>query len=264
MLEPHVLQAASQGGNVELVRVLVGRGCDVTVMKADGWTPLHDAAVRGKTEAVGELIKLGAERSVVASVYGTPLHQAVLESMETVGALLEENFSEPHLTSHKVTPSELLVLDSGIIGTCDSLGRTPAMWALSFGQVEVLKLLVSKGASIFNRDTHSLSVFEHCFIGGQASKLNLFCEASGIRSGGEGLRGALTTLITQGLVDAHKVLCLCAILGDILLFQEDHFIDLVASDACAMPAAVKCAKYYFRKGEGVSFFNQLRLPERTA
>ena len=82
--------------------------------------------------------------------------------------------------------------------------------------------------------------------------------------GGEGLRGALTTLITRGLVDAHKVLCLCAISGDIFLFQEDHFIDLVASDACAMPAAVKFAKYYFRKGEGVSFFNRLRLPDENS
>ena len=262
--ESTVLHRAASGGNVELVRELVDRGCNVNAVKIDGYTPLHDAAVRGKTEAVGELIKLGAERSVVASVYGTPLHQAVLESMETVGALLEENFSEPHLTSHKVTPSELLVLDSGIISTCDSLDRTPAMWALRCGQVEVLKLLVSKGASILNRDTHSLSVFEHCFVGGQASKLNLFCEASGIRSSGGGLRGALATLITQGLVDAHKVLCLCAISGDILLFQEDHFIDLVASDSCAMLAAVKCAKYYFGEGEGVSFFNQLRLPDENS
>ena len=50
------------------------------------------------------------------------------------------------------------------------------------------------------------------------------------------------------LVDAHKVLCLCAISGD-SIFLEDQFIELVASDELVlMPAAVKCAKYYFCTG----------------
>ena len=108
-----------------------------------------------------------------------------------------------------------------------------------------------------------LCAFEHCLIGGQASKLGQFCEASGIRSSGEGLRGALATLITQDLVDARKVLCLCAIPGD-SVFLEDQFIELIASDACAMPAAVKCAKFYFCEGEGVPFINQLRIPDEKS
>ena len=65
-------------------------------------------------------------------------------------------------------------------------------------------------------------------------------------------------MITQGLIDAHKVLCLCAISGD-SLFLDDGFIELVARDACAMPAAVKCAKFYFFKG--VPFLNELSLPD---
>ena len=54
--------------------------------------------------------------------------------------------------------------------------------------------------------------------------------------------------------------CLCAISGD-SVFLEDRFIDLVASDACAMPAAVRFAKYVFRKG--VPFLNQLSLPDES-
>ena len=107
-----------------------------------------------------------------------------------------------------------------------------------------------------------MEMFEHCFIYGPARILSQFCEASGIRTSGEGLRGALTTLITLDLVDAHKVLCLCAICGD-SVFLNDMFIDLVASDACAMPAALKCVKYYFCKGEGVQFLNQLRIPDEN-
>ena len=258
-----VLHEAAAGGHVDLVRELVGRGCDVNAVKANGLTPLHDAVRHGRTEAVRELIKLGARKSVVAGDYGTPLHQAVITvEVESVEALLEDELSEPDMVSHDVTPSKGQVL-SGIIGTRDLLTLTPVMWAVQCGQVAVLKLLISKGGLITDRDTHSLSVFERCFVGGQSSKLSQFCEASDLENSGDGLEGALTTLIDQGLVDAHKVLCLCAMSGD-SVFLDETFIKVVASDACAMPAAVKCVKRCFYNGEGVPFINQLKIPDENA
>ena len=256
-----VLHAAAQGGNVEAVRELVGRGCNMNAVKANGCTPLHSAAGCGRTEAVRELIKLGAMKSVVAGMYGTPLHQAIIDGqVETVKAMLEDGLCEPDLTSHNVTPSEVQVVDGGIIGICDSFDQTPVMCAVEYGQVEILKLLTSKGGSISDRDTHSLSAFEFCFVGGHGSKLSKFCEACGIGSSGAGLRGALATLITQGLVDARKVLCLCAVSGD-NVFLEDQFIELVASDDCVLPGAMKFAKYYF--DEGVPFIGQLNIADEN-
>ena len=222
-----VLHAAAEGGHVELLRELVGRGCDVNAMSANGLTPLHSAAACGRTEAVHELIKLDATKSVVV---------------------------------HDVMPSRPQVCECGIIGTRNSFGQTPVMWAAGRGQVEVFKLLTSKGGSISDRDIYSLSSFELCFVGGHASKLSQFCEACGIVSSGQELRGALGTLINQDLVDTRKVLCLCAISGD-SVFLEDQFIDLVASDACAMPAAVRFAKHVFK--EGVPFLNQLCLSDES-
>ena len=127
----------------------------------------------------------------------------------------------------------------------------------------MLKLLISKGGLISDKDTLSLSVFEHCFVGGQASKLSQFCKASGLGNSGDGLKGALTTLITRRLVDAHKVLCLCAISGD-NVFLDETYIELIASDACAMPTAMKCAKLCFYEGEGVPFLNQLKIADENA
>ena len=58
--------------------------------KANGCTPLHNAAANGRTEAVHVLIKSGATKSEVAGEFGTPLHQAVLNGHnETVVAMLE-------------------------------------------------------------------------------------------------------------------------------------------------------------------------------
>ena len=292
-----VLHYAAASGNVDLVRELVGRGCDVNAVDANGCTPLHSAAVCGRTEAVRELIKLGAAKSVIDGNHGTPLHQAAIGGhVDTAVAMLKEGCpldivdSDGATVLHFAARSGCIELVRELVGRgCDvnavaangntplhstkakvldvntstSVGQTPVMWALGGGQVEVFKLLFSKGGAISHRDSYSLSAFEHCFVGGQASKLSQFCEASDIRSSGGGLKGALATLITQGLVDAHKVLCLCAISGD-SVFLEDQFIELVASDACTMPAAVKYAKSCFYKGEGVPFINQLRIPDENA
>ena len=244
-----VLHFAAQGGHVEVIKVLVGRGCDVNAVSVDGCTPLHDAAGCGRTEAVCKLIKLGATKSVVAGNIGTPLHQAALKGhVETVEAMLAEGCPIDVVNSNGAT-----VLHSAAVG----------------GHVEVFKVLVGRGCDvnavkgITDRDTHSVSTLEQCFVGGHASKLSQFCEACSIESSREGLRGALATLITSGLVDAHKVLCLCAISGD-SVFLEDQFSELVTSEACAMPAAMKSAKYYFGEGGGVTFLNQLGIPDDIA
>ena len=259
-----VLHFAAQGGHVEVVRELVGRGCDVNAVAVNGCTPLHVAAGFGRTEAVCELIKLGATKSVVAGVYGTPLHQAVIEGhVDAVKALLEDESCEADLSRYNVAASWSKVSENSILGTCNLAGQTPIMWAARYGQVEVFKLLTAKGGAITDRDTHSLSTLEHCFVGGHASKLSQFCEACGIGSSGEGLRGTLATLITKGLVDAHKVLCLCAISGDCILLDSEC-LDLLSFDHCRLPSTMRCAKYYFCDSEYVSFLDHLRISDKSA
>ena len=258
-----VLHWAAQGGHTEIVRELVDRGCDKNARQTNGCTPLFTAARFGRTDVVRELIQLGATKSVVAGDFGTPLHQATANAhMETVMALLKDDELCEQLTKDETTLSKKKQMVRRYIGVCNAVSETSVMWALRFGHVEVFKLLISEGGAISDRDTniYSLTAFEQCFVGGQASKLSEFCEAGGIRGCGEGLKGVLARLIALGFVDAHKVLCLCAISGD-SVFLDEQYSELVASNACAMPAAVECSKYYFDKG--VPFISQLSMGDKS-
>ena len=255
-----LLHRAAKSGQVTTMRLLIRRGCDVDSVDAKGLTPLHCAAGRGQTKAVQELIKHNAATCMVAGRFGTPLHLATVEGyVETAAILLEDAICASGLAKQDGTSKAKA--ECNLIHTCDSAGHTPVMLALSSGQVEVFKLLTSKGGLISGRDSHSLSTFEHCFIGGHAGKLSQFCEACGIRSSEEGLKGALATLITWGMVDAHKVLCLCAVSGD-STFLDDDFNELVVSDQCALPGAVKFAKDWMN--ERVLLINQLKIPDGDA
>ena len=116
---------------------------------------------------------------MIAGTYSTPLNQAKANGhVETVEALLENEFSEPNLASPDVANSKVQVLDrvASLVLATQLHGQTPVIWGLKFGQVEVLKSLISKGGVYSNRDIHSLSDFECCFLDGQASKLNQFSE----------------------------------------------------------------------------------------
>ena len=251
-----VLHWAAEGGHVEVVRELIDRGCNVNAVKANGCTPLHCAAAHGRTEVVHELMKHGAIRSVVSNIFGTALQQAHLNGhTEIVEAILEDGTDDLDLNVSYVKP---LPLECNDIGTTATFGVTPEMEALLFGKVDMFKLLMSKEGSVSDRDICSLSTFEHCFIGGQASKLIQFCDACGIERSEEGLRGALSSLINQGHVDPNKVLCLCAISGDCVLL-ENEYVDLLTPSTCAMPAALKCAMFYFFNG--VNFINKLNIPD---
>ena len=143
------------------------------------------------------------------------------------------------------------------IDVTNSFGHTPVMFAFLGGHVEMFKLLFSKGGTISDRDEHYLSPFELCIVGGHADKLMQFCEACGIENSGEGLKGALAALIAQDLVDAHKVLCLCAFSGD-SVFLEDQFIELVASKEAVMQALEGLKHLFFESSE---FFNELKIPD---
>ena len=256
------LHWAAEGGHVEVMRELISRGCDVNAVDANGCTPLHSAVTFGRTEAVRELITLSATKSVYSGVDENPCCVATLHGHKGAGAdLLEKRPANGAPQSIVLTDTLSSPLATDYVNSANNNGLTPLMWAFGGGHVGVCSLLVGNGALITAKDKYGWLVFEHCFVGGHARKLSQFCEACGIRSCGERLRDALATLITLGLVDARKVLCLCAISGD-SLFLDSDFTDLITSDCSPLPMIVKYAKAVFTKE--VTVIDELNLPDDSA
>src|SRR5947208_918863 len=90
------LALAAWNGNVETLRVLLGRGADVRLPGANGWTALHVAAGWGKTEAARVLLDAGADANASAPCGFTPLGMAIEAGHTPVVRLLLERGADTH------------------------------------------------------------------------------------------------------------------------------------------------------------------------
>ena len=145
----NVLHAATRCGHVILIGLIVLYGLDVNRGDADGYTPLHLAAVNGKLEAVCELLRLGGKPSMtkVAGKYGTPLHQAALSGHKEV---------------------VLVLLDAGCpIDVADSNGRNVLHTAVRVGHVDLMGLLVECGLDVSRGDANGYTPLHYAAANGQ-------------------------------------------------------------------------------------------------
>ena len=83
------LHYASQGGHVEVIKVLTDLGAN-TDMKTNGsgYTPLHLAASSGHRDCVQVLVEHGADMSCTDEYGKTPKQTAQLSSKHTIVKLL--------------------------------------------------------------------------------------------------------------------------------------------------------------------------------
>jgi ankyrin repeat protein len=61
---------------LEVVKYLVGAGCDKNLKNNDGWTPLHSASYNGHLEVVKYLVGAGCDKNLKNNDGWTPLHWA--------------------------------------------------------------------------------------------------------------------------------------------------------------------------------------------
>jgi ankyrin repeat protein len=86
------LNAAARGGHVAAIKLLLGRGADTSKADDDGWTPVYTASRSGEAEAAHVLLKAGADARVATSAGDTALHNAALYGCLDVVRVLAERW----------------------------------------------------------------------------------------------------------------------------------------------------------------------------
>ena len=122
----NVLHYASQGGNPEVIELMLSHVPSIDSITNDGVTPLMIVAANDKLQAVKCLLRQGADPSLQDSEGWNVLHHA---SKSGNVAIMEE------ILSHGVD-----------IESRNNSGETPLMLSQSYGKSEVVAYLLSKGA----------------------------------------------------------------------------------------------------------------------
>ena len=84
------LHLTSRQGHVDVARMLVERGADVSAQAEDGWTPLHWASSRGHVDVARMFVERGADVSAQAEGGWTPLQLASSRGHVDVARMLVE------------------------------------------------------------------------------------------------------------------------------------------------------------------------------
>ncbi len=157
---------AARNGDVETARVLLDAGADVQDTEASGASALVIAAHSGHGPLGVYLLEKGADPNASGAGY-TALHAAVLRGqLALVEALLDHGADLNNLVEHGTAGRRFSAdysIRSQVIGT-------PAIWlAAKYGEVEILRTLVERGADPFL--VHSNMTLLHAAMGNSGSSL---------------------------------------------------------------------------------------------
>jgi hypothetical protein len=125
-LRETVIFAAAASERVEVLTALIELGAGLNVTDAQGNSPLHDAALRGRTSAAVALVERGADPDAENDYGIRPLHNAAING-------------------HSLTIRALVAVGASVNAPSLS-GATPLRWAATRGQVETVRVLIACGA----------------------------------------------------------------------------------------------------------------------
>jgi ankyrin repeat protein len=128
--------------NIDMMRLLVNNGADLTLKDASGQTPLYVAAERARIEKATFLLECGADIEAEDNYGSTPLFAAI-HNVDTYSYQRNKNDEQEMV--------RLLLQNGANVDVDDSHGCTPLHCAES---VYVMKLLVDNGADVHAKTVH--------------------------------------------------------------------------------------------------------------
>ena len=125
------LHVVSTYGHVEVGRILIEHGADMTAKDNGEMTPLHVASRNGHMELARLLVEHGADVAARDQDRRTPLFWASIEGYLEITRFLIEHRADPTVQ--------------------DDIGRTALHWASTCGRVEIARFLLEHGACVTAR-----------------------------------------------------------------------------------------------------------------
>jgi ankyrin repeat protein len=186
------LMRACMHGNTDMVRQLIRLGADVQACDDHGGSPLLFASLDGDAEAVAALLEKGAHPNDHPVGAVTPLMFAVDGGSLPVGRLLLQHGADANAYEGQTTEGSALLravrgrgrktpnigivealLDSGAeVNVRDRYyGHTPLMTAAGFGNLPLVRLLVSRGADPTLRAKNGMTALDR-------ARLSKCCEVA--------------------------------------------------------------------------------------
>lgn len=140
---------AVQGGNKELVELMLSRGIDPKARDKDGFTLLHVASISSKA-LVELLISKGLDVNAKANFLGlSPIDCAKQANKKDIVELLEKKGSHSNLTPAEIkSVAERLIAKCGGINNKDDHRLTPLYYTVTWNKKEIVKYLLSRGADL--------------------------------------------------------------------------------------------------------------------
>jgi len=157
---------AVMNGNIDEVQWQLDAGIDPNLKNSKGATPLHYAASEGHNDIVELLIERGANVNATdRGKGGTPLDYAYWgDQEEVIETLNEHNAQREHEKGGKGIGQSSLIHDAALDGDIDevqrqldagvdpnlksSKGATPLFYAVYGGHLEIVELLITRGADV--------------------------------------------------------------------------------------------------------------------
>lgn len=153
------LLEAAREGNLEGVNAALKAGADVNGKAGSGWTALHAAAERGHAHVIKRLVEAGGKANVQESLGVTPLHWAAVRGPREAVEMLIRAGAEVNAWCVQMDTPLGAAAAAGKIDIAEALldakadvnggkGMPPLALAAKYGQPDMIRLLVKRGADL--------------------------------------------------------------------------------------------------------------------
>lgn len=180
------LSWAAGFGNAPLVKLLLRNGARADIKNRRGLLPLDEAMYEGHTAVARALLEHGLYTVDSDNAETWEKIFRLAEEDGLMNIIKEKNMHSPHLQRAMlfIAANEGLqsdaerLLDAGAyIDGEDHWGGTPLLRAIDYGQIDMVKLLIERGANIHHRDCLNRDMLHGAAVNGQAEIIPLLFES---------------------------------------------------------------------------------------